>query len=59
MNFKTAAKIIFFIQPILRCIGGLQASLSVNLFLSDHKEKCFIKKERMYPYPIAVTMFFA
>ena len=23
MNFKTAAKIIFFIQPTLRCIGGL------------------------------------
>ena len=24
MNFKTVAKIIFFIQPTLRCIGGLQ-----------------------------------
>ena len=23
MNFKTVAKIIFFIQPTLRCIGGL------------------------------------
>ena len=23
MNFKTAAKIIFFIQPTLRCVGGL------------------------------------
>ena len=25
MNFKTAAKIIFFIYPTLRCIGGLHA----------------------------------
>ena len=27
MNFKTAAKIIFFIQPTLRCIGGLLLSI--------------------------------
>ena len=27
MNFKTAAKIIFFIQPTLRCIGGLRKEL--------------------------------
>lgn len=26
MNFKTVAKIICFIQPTLRCIGGLQTA---------------------------------
>ena len=27
MNFKTVAKIIYFIQPTLRCIGGLHYNL--------------------------------
>jgi hypothetical protein len=28
VNFKTVAKIIFFIYPILRCIGGLPAKVT-------------------------------
>ena len=31
MNFKTAAKIIFFIYPTLRCIGGLLVVLQHRL----------------------------
>lgn len=27
VNFKTVAKIVFFIQATLRCIGGLPAEL--------------------------------
>ena len=29
MNLKTAAKIIFFIYPTLRCIGGLLSKLLI------------------------------
>ena len=34
MNFKTAAKIIFFIYPTLRCIGGLLTLFLQQLFTS-------------------------
>ena len=30
MNFKTVAKIVFFIQATLRCIGGLPSFLTVK-----------------------------
>ena len=33
MNFKTVAKIIFFIQPTLRCIGGLQVQETDYVYL--------------------------
>ena len=34
MNFKTVAKIVFFIQATLRCIGGLQLKFHVAPLLS-------------------------
>ena len=34
VNFKTVAKIIFFIYPTLRCIGGLRY-LHSNIYLSN------------------------
>lgn len=42
-NFKTVAKIIFFIQPTFRCIGGLLRKLSKAASHSSCSNGIFIK----------------
>ena len=45
-NFKTVAKIIFFIQPTLRCIGGLLLFISKTYpsFLTVKEGSTFLTK---------------
>ena len=43
MNFKTLAKIIFFIQPTLRSIGGLLAEIRLFTFLPLNLYVCLQK----------------